>query len=69
MGKTILQLRDKAHKHGFTYWWEYKDQKHVPDWMYKCNTFVFNNQGQHSHLLVLGFDGVLKIWIDMEDKR
>lgn len=69
MYKTIIQLREKADQHGFTYWWEFHKDTYVFDWIYQCKELIFNNRGSNSHLLILGFSGVLKIWINMEDKR
>ena len=67
MSKTIIQLREHAHQHGFIYWWEF--DKDVCTWRHQCSELIFNDRGRNSHLLILGFDGVLKIWINMEDKR
>ncbi len=69
MSKTIIQLREKARQHGFIYWWEFHKDACIDDWMHRCRELVLNNRGRNSHLLVLGLDGVLKIWIDMEDDR
>lgn len=69
MSKSIIQLREKAIEHGFTYWWEFHKDTYVFDWANQCRELVFNDRGRNSHLLVLGFDGVLKIWINMEDER
>lgn len=69
MNKTIQQLRERAREHGYIYWWEFPDVHEAVSWMSHCNTFIFNEHGSKSHLLILGDAGVLKIWINMEDKR
>jgi len=67
MQKSMLQLREKAVQHGYIYWWEFKNPLNTLSWRNQCNTLIFNKGKQYNHLLILGLDGVLKIWINMED--
>ena len=67
--KSLLQLRVNAKEHGYAYWWEFYDQQDVISWREHCRTLIFSQNRHRGYLLILGIDGILKIWLNMEDKR